>query len=387
MSAGTSALETAGRLRKITRRWQERAQNASVLTQRFEAGAEGEAFLAECLEPLAAHGWRLMHDRRLAGGGNLDSLAVGPSGIAVVDSKNWTGEVSFAGAELRQNGHLRPRVLEGLDRQVEAVEAALEEAGLAAPVRGFVAFTSPQHRDLPLAELGAHRLGGAYTVASFLGAHSSGPLTGQRLGVVQRYLDERFPEASGLAPSPVARSLASLEQERSFFGIGESAFLRLWYIRAWRNHGHHRLYLKMANGEDLGWKDVRTGAVHLTCEGGDERLVEAVLKSATPFGVKLPTDEMPRVPAELLGSRLVGRISRVYVSLLLGQEWRKGATKRLYGRLIDRAEGHFDLGYVDLSSGELRPSIDGKLNGRLRSAADYLQALAEGCPARGSAEL
>lgn len=346
----------------------------------FEAGAAGECFLAESMESLRPLGWRLMHDRRLAGGGNIDSLAVGPSGVAVVDSKNWSGEVTVEGESLRQNRRIRPQVLESLDRQVGAVTSALEEAGIETTVRGFVALTSPKHRDLPLTEFGAHRLGGARAVVSFLEAHSSGSLTGQRLGVVQRYLGERFPEASGAELAPAASSLASLERERSFFGIGESAFLRLWYITPWQRHGQHRLYLKMANGEDLGWRDVRTGAVKLTCEGDDEGLVRAVLASATPFGVRLPTDEMPRVPAELLGSRLVGRISRVYVRLLLGQEWRKGRTRRLYGRLIDRVEGHFDLGYVDLSSGELRPSIDGKLNGRLRTAAHYLELLRSDYP-------
>jgi len=67
----------------------------------------------------------------------------------------------------------------------------------------------------------------------------------------------------------------------------------------------------------------------------------------------------------LLGGQLLGRVARKYVAVLVGQEWRKGATRRLYGRLIDPAEGHFELGYVDLVTGDLHPAIEGGLNKNL----------------------
>lgn len=372
MSAGSAALETANRLRRATRRLQLRARRTADLAERYETGAAGEVVLAELLEELLPYGWHLLHDCAL-GAGNIDSLAIGPSGVAVIDAKNWSGDLVVEQDLLRQDGHPRPKVLAGINRQVAAVEEALEEAGLDVSVAGFVALTSAGHRDEPLQGFGEHLIGGAMSVVSYLRSSSTGPLVGQRFGIVHRYLAERFPQSGQLERGSVPSALRVLEQERSFFGLGEDAQWRTWYLRSWRRYGHHRLYLR-ANGEELGWKDVPTGAVTLTCEGLDAPLAKAVLDSATPFGVRLPADEMPSVPVDLLGSRVAGR-SRIYVGLLIGQEWRKGEHRRLYGRLIDRAEGHFDLGYVDLRTGEARPSIDGRLNGRLRSAEHYLERL------------
>jgi hypothetical protein len=48
--------------------------------------------------------------------------------------------------------------------------------------------------------------------------------------------------------------------------------------------------------------------------------------------------------------------------VFVGQEWRKGATRRLYGRLIDPVEGPVELGCVDLVAGDLHPAIEGGLN-------------------------
>jgi hypothetical protein len=70
------------------------------------------------------------------------------------------------------------------------------------------------------------------------------------------------------------------------------------------------------------------------------------------------------------------------VAVLLGQEWRKGQTRRLYGTLIDPIEGHFELGYVDLVTDELHPKIDGGLNKNLGTGKGYLGRLAERDPAR-----
>ena len=55
---------------------------------------------------------------------------------------------------------------------------------------------------------------------------------------------------------------------------------------------------------------------------------------------------------------------------------------RLYGRLIDPVEGHFELGYVDLVTGDLHPAIEGGLNKNLGTGKGYLGRLAERDPAR-----
>ncbi|MFP5370327.1 MAG: nuclease-related domain-containing protein [Actinomycetes bacterium] len=52
-------------------------------------GAAGERLTAQVLAPLAHAGWAVLHDRRLAGGANLDHLVIGPGGVWVVDSKAY----------------------------------------------------------------------------------------------------------------------------------------------------------------------------------------------------------------------------------------------------------------------------------------------------------
>ncbi|GAB3278497.1 hypothetical protein GCM10027589_04680 [Actinocorallia lasiicapitis] len=58
----------------------------------WKQGAEGEAATAALLKPLARRGYVIMHDRALAGNSraNLDHLIVGPHGVLVADSKNWS---------------------------------------------------------------------------------------------------------------------------------------------------------------------------------------------------------------------------------------------------------------------------------------------------------
>ena len=90
------------------------------------------------------------------------------------------------------------------------------------------------------------------------------------------------------------------------------------------------------------------------------------------------------MPVTLLGGQLLGRVTRNYVAVLLGQEWRKGPTRRLYGTLIDPVEGHFELGYVDLVNGDLHPKIEGSLNKNLGTGRGYLGRLADRDPARPS---
>ncbi len=85
--AGESARDRADRAR-------EKAERLARYAEQWEKGAEGETHTAAALERLGA-GWICWHDlkwpgRRLA---NIDHLAIGPGGIFVIDSKNWSGRI------------------------------------------------------------------------------------------------------------------------------------------------------------------------------------------------------------------------------------------------------------------------------------------------------
>jgi len=103
----------------------------------WRQGAEGEAATARALE------WRLhrsdvvlMHDRRVPGRGraNIDHIAIGPTGVTVIDTKSSRGRVQLATVgiinrreQLLVNGRDRTSQLDSLERQLERVASVLEQ--------------------------------------------------------------------------------------------------------------------------------------------------------------------------------------------------------------------------------------------------------------------
>ena len=112
--AGESATEVARQRRAKAERL---AQQAEL----FDRGAEGERRTARALEQLPAT-WRHLHDVRWPGRpfANLDHVVVGPGGIFVVDSKNWSGRIAVERSVLRQDGRAR-----------ETAVASAADAGIA----------------------------------------------------------------------------------------------------------------------------------------------------------------------------------------------------------------------------------------------------------------
>ena len=137
--AGESAREAA-------RRRREKAARLLRSAELYERGAEGEAETKKALSALPLNGWTVIHDvpwpgRRYA---NLDHVVVGPPGVFVIDSKNWSGRVTVDGGVLRQNGHRRDPALESARDAVLSVQHVLVGAEpLVHPVLCFV-------RDEPL---------------------------------------------------------------------------------------------------------------------------------------------------------------------------------------------------------------------------------------------
>lgn len=72
------------------------AQKAAALRGAADSvrkGNEGEMLVGERLDVLDGAGWRVLHDRRksVTSPANLDHIAVGPPGVFVIDTKNWSG--------------------------------------------------------------------------------------------------------------------------------------------------------------------------------------------------------------------------------------------------------------------------------------------------------
>jgi hypothetical protein len=142
----------------LRRRWGRLAPLAELVsgpkqsTQAWAQGAEGEARLAAYLERELAGMAILLHDRRIPGSrANIDHVAVGPSGVWVIDAKRYTGRVERrdVGGLLRQDvrvfvgGRDRTKLAHAMPRQVSAVGSALADVPAFAdvPVRAALCFT------------------------------------------------------------------------------------------------------------------------------------------------------------------------------------------------------------------------------------------------------
>ena len=117
--AGESAREQARRRREKAERLQRSAES-------WERGADGEEATARVLAELPTESWTVFHDIRWPGRryANVDHVAVGPPGVFMIDSKNWTGPVTIKDDVLRLGGWRKEREV------AAAAEAALAVGGL-----------------------------------------------------------------------------------------------------------------------------------------------------------------------------------------------------------------------------------------------------------------
>ena len=131
-------------------------------TRAWERGAIGEELMAKRLADLPDT-FRVLHDRRIRGTrANIDHIAIGPSGVWVIDAKRYVNKRPALRVE---GGFIRPRVeslriggrdgtklVQGVQSQVERVTAALDDVAL--PVTGVLCFLEA---DWPL-------IGGSFTI-------------------------------------------------------------------------------------------------------------------------------------------------------------------------------------------------------------------------------
>lgn len=174
-------------------------------TTAWQRGARGEELLGTRLDGLAAHGVRLLHDRRIPRTrANIDHIAVAPTGVHVIDAKRYKGRPSLR----VEGGLLRPRVenllvgsrdctrlVDGMHKQVNLVRSTLDAAGLPdVPVQGALCFVEA---DWPL-------IGGSFVIADVVVLWprklaerlvAPGPMTDDDVEATHRALASGFPAA------------------------------------------------------------------------------------------------------------------------------------------------------------------------------------------------
>ncbi len=174
-------------------------------TTAWASGARGEELLGARLADLAQKGVRLLHDRRIPGTrANIDHIAIGPTGVHVIDAKRYKGRPSLR----VEGGLLRPRVeklivgsrdctrlVDGVHKQVGLVRSALDAATLTdAPVHGALCFIEA---DWPL-------IGGSFVIADVAVVWpkklaerlvAPGPMSEAEVEGIHRALAQAFPAA------------------------------------------------------------------------------------------------------------------------------------------------------------------------------------------------
>ena len=175
-------------------------------TRAWDVGAHGEEVFAASLDRLTDAGLYFLHDRRIPPTrANIDHIVIAPSGVYVIDAKNYAGR-----AQLRVTGGIfSPRVeklivgrrdctklVDGVHKQVDRVSELLARDGIGqdVPVRGMLCFVEG---DWPL-------VGGSFTVGGLdvlwpkkarKIIAAPGTLGDDRLRVLHRHLATEFPPA------------------------------------------------------------------------------------------------------------------------------------------------------------------------------------------------
>jgi hypothetical protein len=99
----------------------------------WRTGADGEAKTAAALNRLGDD-WIVLHDRPIPGSrANIDHIAIGPPGIFVIETKDYSGRISLAGNEIRVNGR-RVGWIDQVRGQAQAVIAVVSKVDDAPPV-------------------------------------------------------------------------------------------------------------------------------------------------------------------------------------------------------------------------------------------------------------
>ena len=174
-------------------------------TRVFSQGAAGEQRVAQRIEKVCGAQVLMLHNRRLgttARSGDIDHVAVTPSGVVVIDAKHYPdakvrvrrtgGLFSPVREQLIVRGRDRTSLVDGLEKQLAAVNGALS-ADEDVPVTALLCFVDA---DLPVLEkltVRGHPVLGLRRTATLL--RRPGPLDdGRRRGLWDR-LGRAFPPA------------------------------------------------------------------------------------------------------------------------------------------------------------------------------------------------
>lgn len=194
MTAGESARSESQRAERAANRLRRQADLEQRRARDFGQGAAGESRTAALLGSLSRFGFHMLHDRRWPGScnANIDHLVVGPSGVFVIDTKSWSGEVRVDEQGVWQGQACRDDVLESVQRLADLVRDGL--TGLGFPPAGVRPVIALDDRDLRCVVTHGVWVIGAEILPRHLLSHAKN-LTQREAERVLRSLMDLFPPA------------------------------------------------------------------------------------------------------------------------------------------------------------------------------------------------
>lgn len=177
--------------------------------QRWRAGLAGERQVADVLSGVVAAGWVVLHDLHWPGRpkANLDHVAIGPGGVVVVDTKNWTATATVSADGVLRAGTFRKEGASADVARMVADVAALLEPQHRGAVHGALCFIGQDLGPVATAD-GVVVLGGGQLVDWLSGLPVR--LQPQEVAAIARYLGEQL----GGAVSPALLTTAALTAKR-----------------------------------------------------------------------------------------------------------------------------------------------------------------------------
>lgn len=140
------------------RRGEALAAAGDAEARKWFAGAEGELRVAQALAAMPPH-WTVVHDRLLMPGlteSNLDHVLIGPTGVVIVDAKNYSGAITVWNDSLYQHlGARDKRASRNLAGELRRVHWMAVEVGsrLRTPVTPVLCLAGNRERDFGDAQL------------------------------------------------------------------------------------------------------------------------------------------------------------------------------------------------------------------------------------------
>lgn len=134
METGEQQIPTA---RDKAQRLRTQAEQRLAQAERYERGYQGEVRTGEILRRLPSQ-FAVLVDCRVPGSkANIDHVVVGPTGVILIDTKNYSGRVSAGKGTLWHNRQPMRREIEAQHRYVRAVQQLLPQS-IAATVRAVL---------------------------------------------------------------------------------------------------------------------------------------------------------------------------------------------------------------------------------------------------------